>query len=28
VPGNDVPRVVAVPFTQPMDLKVRVKARR
>lgn len=24
VPGNDKPRIVAVPFTQPMDLKVRV----
>lgn len=28
VPGNDVPKVVAVPFTQPMNLKVRVVGRR
>ncbi|MCB1615526.1 MAG: cytochrome P450 [Pseudomonadales bacterium] len=28
VPGNDKPRIVAVPFTQPMDLKVRVTGRR
>ncbi len=28
VPGNDKPRIVAAPFTQPMDLKVRVKGPR
>jgi cytochrome P450 len=28
VPGKDIPRVVAMPFTQPMDLRIKVTGRR